>query len=416
MAIDAIEAPVAVAVLGHVDSGKSTLIGQLLVQTGMVSTEELSKTAEAAENAGKADMAYAWLTDRRSNERERGITVDFASLPLRSSRGALTIVNTPGHTKYLKHAVWGTSTADCALIVVSAPSALFAAEFYERSGQVQEFCKLAFAQGIRQLVIAVNKMDDFSVVYEEAQFRDVADSMLHYLRRVGFKDENVTFVPTSAWSGENLTTPCALMSWYKGPTLLDALHNLQPPRRFANKPLRMPIQATYNIRDVGHVLFGRVETGVVRRGMAIVIGPNSLRATVLSIHHHQQDVVAAGPGCHVGICIGESKVKFRRGMVVSDPKCDPAVAALSVTAQLVLLHTPSTPFKSSASSSCTVTPSESSAPCQQFSANWIAKRGRSRGQPRGESLTWAKRLWWSCSRPKPSSWSRSVSTQGSHGS
>ncbi|KAJ0400493.1 hypothetical protein P43SY_006672 [Pythium insidiosum] len=339
MVADAITSPVAIVVLGHINSGKSTLVGQLLVQCGMISEAQLATTAKLAVSGGRPTKAFAWLTDRTVDERARGFTINFSVHELSSSRGALTLVNTPGHPKHFKHTVWATSTADCALIVVSAPDDQFDSEFNPQySGLTQEVCKLAFSQGIRQLVIAVNKMDDLTVDYDEAKFRNVCAIMLRYVRLVGFKDENVTFVPTAAWSGDNLTDPTTSMPWYTGPTLLDALHNLEPPRRVADKPLRMPIQVMYRVPGVGLVAFGRVETGEVRRGMSVAVGPGMQRVTVASIQHHRRDVVAAGPGCHVGVCIKDaSDNKFKRGMVISDARCDPGVAALSITAQLALL-------------------------------------------------------------------------------
>ena len=140
-------------------------------------------------------------------------------------------------------------------------------------GSTREHALLAFTMGIKQVVVAFNKFDDSTVNYSEERFNDIKEEMARFLKKIGFQDKNTQYVPISGYQGENLTTKCYKLSWYKGPTLLEALDNCQTPKRPTDKPLRVPIQEVYKISGIGTVAAGRVETGVMKKGQTLQFAP-----------------------------------------------------------------------------------------------------------------------------------------------
>ncbi|KAF1782619.1 Tr-type G domain, conserved site [Phytophthora cactorum] len=216
---------ISLVVIGHVDAGKSTTTGHLIYKCGGIDKRTIEKFEKEAAELGKTSFKYAWVLDNLKAERERGITIDIALWKFESP-------------KYF-------FTADCAILVV--------------------------ASGVDD--VAINKMDDSSVMYGQARYEEIKSEVTTYLKKVGYKPAKIPFVPISGWEGDNMIDRSTNMPWYKGPFLLEALDNLNAPKRPSDKPLRLPLQDVYKIGGIGTVPVGRVETGVIKPGMVATFGP-----------------------------------------------------------------------------------------------------------------------------------------------
>ncbi len=236
-------------VTGHVDNGKSTTVGHLLVDLGVIDQRTIDTFAKESEATGKGDtFKYAWVLDSIKDERDRGITIDLAFQKFETSKFFYTLIDAPGHRDFIKNMITGASEADAAILVVSVkPGETEAAT--EPGGQAREHAFLSRTLGVGQIVVALNKMDDAG--YTEARFKEVKDIVEKMLKMVGYNTSKVNFIPVSAWKGDNLVKKSENMSWYKGPTLAEALDSFIPPEKPINKPLRIPIQDVYSITGVG---------------------------------------------------------------------------------------------------------------------------------------------------------------------
>ena len=239
-------------VAGHVDAGKSTLVGHLLLKTGQVASRTLHKFQKESAEVGKGSFALAWVLDEGSSEREHGVTINVAErqvvLPAPDSR-VVTVLDAPGHRDYVPNLISGASTADVALLVVPATAGEFESAVGERA-QTREHAVLLRALGVRQVLVAVNKMDQAAVEpWSRARFDHIVQRVRALLLDVQFRPEDVRFVPVSGLSGENLSSlsaDCPLSSWYKGPSLLQAVSGFRSPsRQVAGRPFRAVVGAVY---------------------------------------------------------------------------------------------------------------------------------------------------------------------------
>ena len=236
--------------------------------------------------------------------------------------------------------ITGTSQADVAVMVVDATQGGFEAGI-SRDGQTREHALLAYTLGVKQMIVAINKMDDKTVNYSEKRYEDIKSEVASYLKKVGYKPAKVYFVPLSGWKGDNITEKSANMSWYSGPTLLDALDNVTPPKRPVDKSLRIPIQDVYKIGGIGTVPVGRVETGVMKPGITAQFAPSGIQAEVKSCEVHHESLLEVGPGTNVGFNVKNVAVKdIRRGDVASDANDSPATGVSSFEAQVIVMNHP----------------------------------------------------------------------------
>lgn len=201
---------------------------------------------------------FAFLMDKLKMERERGITIDISLFKFETPHRTFTIIDAPGHRDFIKNMITGTSQADCAMLVVSAAKGEFEAGI-SKQGQTREHALLAYTLGVKQLIVAINKMD--SVEYSEDRYNEIKTEVSSFLKKIGYNPNNVPFIPLSGWTGENLTEKSANLPWWKGATLVQTLDALPDPVRPVDKPLRIPIQDVYKIGGIGTVPVGRVETG-----------------------------------------------------------------------------------------------------------------------------------------------------------
>ncbi len=314
-------------IIGHVDHGKSTLVGHLLYRTGFIDEKTLKILEEEAKKRGKESFKYAWVLDKLKEERERGLTIALSFMKFESKKYYFTIIDAPGHRDFVKNMITGASQADAAILVVSARPGEFEAGM-SPEGQTREHALLAATMGITQLIVAVNKMDATQPPYSEKRYLEVKEKLSRFLRSIGYKNvDKIPFIPVSAWYGDNLIERSPQMPWYKGPTLMEALDQLQLPPKPIDKPLRIPIQDVYSIRGVGTVPVGRVETGVLEVDREVIFMPPAKKGKVKSIEMHHVPRPRAEPGDNIGFNVkGISRDEIRRGDVAGYPSHPPTVA------------------------------------------------------------------------------------------
>jgi len=315
--------------IGHVDHGKSTLIGRMFYDKGLVKEEDIKKF-EAMGDKGKT-FKFAWIMDALKEERERGLTIDLAHKKLETAKYYFTVIDAPGHRDFVKNMITGASQADAAVLVVAADDGIMP--------QTREHAALAFTLGVGQLVIAINKMD--LVGYKEDVFNKLKAEIIDLLKTVGYKNpEKFAFVPTSAFHGDNVAKPSEKIKWYTGPVFYPTLDTFTVPKKPVDKPLRLPVQDVYSITGVGTVPVGRVETGVLKAGETIVFEPAGVSGEVKSIEMHHEIIPQAEPGDNIGFNIrGIERTAIRRGDVAGHPKAPPTVVK-EFTARIAVLQHP----------------------------------------------------------------------------
>ncbi|RZN49289.1 translation elongation factor EF-1 subunit alpha [archaeon] len=326
-----------VAFIGHVDHGKSTTVGQLLLQHGDIRDTVIKKFEDMGEK-GKT-FKFAWVMDSLKEERERGVTIDLAHKKFETDNKYITIVDCPGHRDFVKNMITGASQADAAVLVVAANDGVMP--------QTKEHVFLARTLGITNLVVAINKMD--VVDYKEEKFNEIKDAVSKLIRVVGFKPDQTPFIPVSAFHGDNITAASDKLSWYKGKSLIDAIDALEQPQPPIDKPLRLPVQDVFTITGVGTVPVGRVETGIMKLGDKVIFEPASsivgkpVTGEVKTIEMHHVTLKEARPGDNVGFNIrGIGKKDIRRGDVIGHVNNPPSVITPKDTfrAQIAVLTHP----------------------------------------------------------------------------
>jgi len=289
---------------------------------------------------GKGAFKYAWVMDKLKAERERGITIDIALWKFETAKYYVTIIDAPGHRDFIKNMITGTSQADTAVLVISAASGEFEAGF-SKNGQTKEHALLAYTLGVRQMIVIINKMDSPSVLWSEDRYKEIQSEVSGWLKKVGYNPSNIPFIPLSGWTGDNLMEKGDNLPWWNGPTLLEALDAIKPPKRPLDKPLRVPLQDVYKIDGIGTVPVGRVETGVIKAGMNVVFAPSGVTTEVKSVQMHHVDLDMGQPGDNIGFSIKNVSVKeIRRGNVCGDAKRDPPAECENFTAQVIILAHP----------------------------------------------------------------------------
>ena len=325
-----------VVFIGHVDHGKSTTVGRLLLDTDTIGAHIIENYRKIAEEHGKGGFELAYVMDGLKEERERGVTIDVAHKQFYSDKFYITIIDAPGHRDFVKNMITGTSQADAAVLVVSAPEGVMA--------QTKEHLWLAKVMGVEQLIISINKMDVTKPAYDEKRYNTVVAEIKKLVKMVGYKDEVVQILPSSGWIGDNVAKKSKSMDWWKGDTLLKALDKLSPPTGQEGDSLRLPIQDVYVISGIGAVPVGRVETGTLKPGTKLIFKPSAhpggKKGEVKSVEMHHTEVKQAIPGDNVGFNVrGIGQKDVRRGDVAG-PENDPPSVARAFKAQIMVLDHP----------------------------------------------------------------------------
>merc|ERR1719187_1536992 len=301
---------------------------------------------------GKGSFKYAWVLDKLKAERERGITIDIALWKFETPKYYVTIIDAPGHRDFIKNMITGTSQADCAVLIVAAGTGEFEAGI-SKNGQTREHVPLCFTLGVKQLIVAINKMDSTSPPFSETRFNEIQKEVSAYVKKVGYNPAHVPMVPISGFNGDNMLEKSDNMGWWKKQkiqrkndsyefeTLFEALDNIEPPQRPSDKPLRLPLQDVYKIGGIGTVPVGRVETGILKPGTVVTFAPAGLTTEVKSVEMHHEALTEAVPGDNVGFNVKNVSVKeIKRGMVAGDSKNDPPKQAENFNAQVIVLNHP----------------------------------------------------------------------------
>ena len=227
-------------VIGHVDSGKSTTAGRLIYMCGGIDKKTIEKLEKESRNMGYASIRYAWVLSKLKAERKRGMTIDISLSKFQTEKFCFTIIDAPGHRDFIQNMITGTSQADVAILIVASGYGEYEAGF-AKHGQTREHGLLAFALGVKQMIVCVNKMDDKYCNWSQERYLEIKRDVSHYLKKVGYNPDKIPFIPISGWQGDNMIESSPNLGWYNGPTLLGALDQIVPPKRYVGKPLRLPI-------------------------------------------------------------------------------------------------------------------------------------------------------------------------------
>ncbi len=325
-------------VTGHIDNGKSTTMGHFLMDLGVVDERTIAAHAAESEKTGKGDtFKYAWVMDNIKDERERGITIDLAFQKFETPKYFFTLIDAPGHRDFIKNMITGASEADAAVLVLSAKEGETDTAV-ATGGQAREHAFLLKTLGVNQIIVAINKMDDSN--YSEDAFKAAKEKGEKLIKSVGYKPDNVPFIPVSGWKGDNLVKRSENMSWYSGKTLLEAFDDFAVAEKPVGKPLRVPIQDVYTITGVGTVPVGRVETGTMKPNDKIVVMPSGAVGEIKSIETHHTQLPSASAGDNIGFNLrGIEKKDIKRGDVMGSPN-DPPRVAKEFKAQIIVIHHP----------------------------------------------------------------------------
>uniref|UniRef100_A0A2K6NR73 HBS1 like translational GTPase n=1 Tax=Rhinopithecus roxellana TaxID=61622 RepID=A0A2K6NR73_RHIRO len=325
-------------VIGHVDAGKSTLMGHMLYLLGNINKRTMHKYEQESKKAGKASFAYAWVLDETGEERERGVTMDVGMTKFETTTKVITLMDAPGHKDFIPNMITGAAQADVAVLVVDASRGEFEAGF-ETGGQTREHGLLVRSLGVTQLAVAVNKMDQ--VNWQQERFQEITGKLGHFLKQAGFKESDVAFIPTSGLSGENLITrsqSSELTKWYKGLCLLEQIDSFKPPQRSIDKPFRLCVSDVFKDQGSGFCITGKIEAGYIQTGDRLQAMPPNETCTVKGITLHDEPVDWAAAGDHVSLTlVGMDIIKINVGCVFCGPK-EPIKACTRFRARILIFN------------------------------------------------------------------------------
>lgn len=304
--------PLKIVIVGHVDHGKSTLVGRLFHDTGSIPDGKVESIRAMCDRRGMP-FEWAFILDALQAERDQGITIDISQIFFRTQHRHYVLIDAPGHREFVKNMITGAAQADAAVLVVDGRDGM--------QEQTRRHAYLLHLLGLHQIVVAINKMD--LVGWSEARFHEVAAEVREYLDDLGLDLQHILQIPVSARDGDNIVARSTETPWYSGPTLTDALDTLQPPVGSLDLPLRFPVQDVYKFDD-RRILAGRIESGHLRKGDTILFSPSNKQARVATIEAwpSKDEVLAVRAGESVGITLDE-QLFVERGEVISLPNNPP---------------------------------------------------------------------------------------------
>lgn len=334
--------PLNVVLLGHVDAGKSTISGHLLVLTGNVDERTMDKFEKEAKALNRESWKFAFALDTSEQERAKGKTEECGQASFTTETRRFTILDAPGHKNYVPHMIGGASQADIGILVISARKGEFETGF-ERGGQTREHAMLAKTSGVRQMVVVINKLDDPSVLNSDGswsldRYTECKTKLEPYLRQVGWSPKGLVWIPVSGITGHNLKekAPKTTCNWYKGESLLDTLEHLRLPERFLTGPVKMPISEKH--KEMGTMVMGKLESGVVQVNDRLVMMPNRVEVLVDALQLEGSTAQAAEPGDVVRLRLkGIEEEDVRVGFVLCS-RNDLVSYTRSFIAKLVILE------------------------------------------------------------------------------
>ncbi|KAH6605883.1 eukaryotic peptide chain release factor gtp-binding subunit [Trichoderma cornu-damae] len=275
--------------IGHVDAGKSTLGGSILWSTGMVDERTMDKYKKEAKDLGRESWYLSWVMDLTKEERSKGKTVEVGRGFFETEKRRYSILDAPGHKTYVPSMIGGASQADVGILVISARKGEYETGF-ERGGQTREHAMLAKTQGVNKLIVVINKMDDLTVEWSEERYKECTTKLQQFLKGTGYNlKTDVYFMPVAAQTSMNIKDrlPAGVAPWWKGPSLLEYLDSMQALERKVNAPFMMPVNAKY--RDLGTMVDGKIEAGVVKKGMSLIMMPRKQPVEASAIYGEQEE-------------------------------------------------------------------------------------------------------------------------------
>ncbi len=323
-----------VVFVGHVDAGKSTTVGRLLFDSGIVSEQEMKKLKDEAEKHGKAGFEFAYVMDKIKEERERGVTIDLAYRKILTQKFQITIIDAPGHRDFVKNMITGASQADAAFLVVAGTTGI--------EPQTKEHLWLLRTMGVQNLAVLINKMDAIS--YSQEKFNKIKEDVSNLLKTVGYKLEKVNFIAGSGQKGDNIAKKSTNMPWYNGPTVIEQFDLFPQPELPTNLPMRMPVQDAYEITGIGTVPVGKIETGTMKVGQKVIVLPGrtgkGVTGEIKTIEMHHESMPEAMAGDNVGVNVrGVGKKDIARGDVICDA-AKPIPVVEEFIAQIAVINHP----------------------------------------------------------------------------
>ena len=285
-------------VVGHVDAGKSTLMGRLLLDLKEVDDRTIDRYRKEAASMGKSSFALAWVLDQGSEERSRGVTIDIATNRFETEHTLFTILDAPGHRDFIPNMIAGASQADFAILVIDAGTGAFESGL---KGQTKEHSLLIRSMGVSRIIIAVNKLD--SVGWSKERFDEISNQISAFLVTTGFQAKNLTFVPVSGLLGDNLVNKSTntAAAWYTGSTLVEELEKSEPLTRALDKPLRLMVSEIYKTTLSPITISGRIDAGSLQVGDAVVVQPSGEKGYVKHLELDSEMVDWAVAGQNIAI-------------------------------------------------------------------------------------------------------------------
>jgi len=280
-----------VAFTGHVDHGKSSLIGRLLLTTGETSDREYEKYAQEAEEQNRSDATLAFISDDRKEERERGLSIKPSYNRLDGRIYNFTLIDCPGHNYYTGNMIKGVSQSDATVLVISAKDGV--------QSLTKEHALISHIIGGDEMLIAISKMDTIS--YDQARFNSVREKVKDLLLTFYDSTDNITFVPISSTEARNVTPDCEPIDWYNGNTLLEELNQLDEPDDRTSEPLRLPVDEEHTMSGIGTTIAGTVHTGGFKQNETVVFQPSDTECEVRSIEMFHQSLGRAVARDNVGV-------------------------------------------------------------------------------------------------------------------
>ncbi len=292
---------------GHVDHGKSTLIGRLFYDTDSLPEGKYDEIKSICDSLGKP-MEFGYVMDHLQEERDQGITIDTAQTFFKTDRRHYTIIDAPGHVEFIKNMITGASQAEAAILIVGAEEGL--------QEQTRRHAYILSMLGLKQVVAVINKMD--LVDYDQKRYQQVSKDLEKFLKKIKITPKEI--VPISAMKGDNIAKKSKKIDWYQGPTILEALDKFETEKSLTEKPLRLPVQDVYKWDK--RIIAGRISSGVIKKGDKITILPSGEETEVKSVLKYKEDIDQAIAGDSIGIET-KDKVFVDRGNVISEVKDKP---------------------------------------------------------------------------------------------
>jgi len=287
--------------VGHVDHGKSTLIGRLLYDTNSLPKDKVEEVKKTCEALGK-DMEFGFILDHLQEEREQGITIDTCQIFFKTPKRNYVIIDAPGHVEFIKNMITGASQAEAAILIIDANEGV--------KEQTKRHAYILGMLGLKQIIVLINKMD--LVDYKEERFNEVKQDIAIFFEKLNLKPSYT--IPVAAKYGDNIAKESKKMAWYKGKTFLSCLDTFKIKEKSSDKALRFPIQDAYKIDDK-RIFAGRIESGTIRQGDEITILPQNTKTKVKSVEKFLEKPTMAEAGESIGITT-EDPLFIERGNVV----------------------------------------------------------------------------------------------------